>query len=178
MAEGAENRYRIRVRRGHNRKLRFWFAPVSDKIMNADADWLEDAELSCDNLAAKQLFFPFIQKYYPGEFEWRNELNLMPFENVRAMTKEVRKVVKLMRKNYADPRLARYKRHFSIDLVVDSEEYEEKYAEAPDFVREKGIEENKEVICEFYLTLSNWLDKTMDKYEPLGFRHIAIFAPH
>ena len=92
MAENAENRYRIRIRRGHNRKLRFWFAPVSEKIMNADADWIEEAELSCDNLATKQLFFPFIEKYYPGEFEWRNELNLMPFENVRAMTREVRKV--------------------------------------------------------------------------------------
>ena len=174
----AEQRYRIRVRRGHNKKLRFWFAPVSEKIMNADADWLEDAELSCDNLATKQLFFPFIKKYYPGEFLWRNELNLMPFENVRAMTREVRKVVKLMRKNYSDPRLMRYKRFFSIDLIVDSDEFEEKYMDAPEYVREKAIEENKEVICEFYLTLSNWLDKTMDKYEPMGFTAIAIFAPH
>ena len=83
-----------------------------------------------------------------------------------------------MRKNYADPRLLRYKRHFSIDLIVDSDEYEEKYVEAPDFVKEKAIEENREVICEFYLTLCNWLDKTMDKYEPMGFHAMAIFAPH
>ena len=89
----AEDRYRIRVRRGHHKKLRFWFAPVSEKIMNADADWLSDAELSCDNLPTKQLFYPFIKKYYPGEFLWKNELNLMPFDNVRAMTREVRKVV-------------------------------------------------------------------------------------
>ena len=174
----AEDRYRIRVRRGHHKKLRFWFAPVSEKIMSADADWLSDAELSCDNLPTKQLFYPFIKKYFPGEFLWKNELNLMPFDNVRAMTREVRKVVKLMRKNYADPRLARYKRHFSIDLIVDPEEYEEKYVEASDFVRDRAVEENKEVICEFYLTLCNWLDKTMDHYEPLGFHDMAIFAPH
>lgn len=174
----SEDRYRIRIRRGHHRKLRFWFCPVNDKIMNADADWPEDAELSCDNLATRQFFFPFIKKYYPGEFLWRNELNLMPFENVRAMTKEVRKVVKLMRKNYSDPRLARYKKHFALDLIVDPDEYEEKYLDLPESAKARAIEENKEVICEFYLTLANWLDKTMDKYEPAGYHSMAVFAPH
>ena len=67
---------------------------------------------------------------------------------------------------------------WKIDLIVDPEEYEEKYVEASDFVRDRAVEENKEVICEFYLTLCNWLDKTMDHYEPLGFHDMAIFAPH
>ena len=173
-----EERYRIRMKRGHHKKLRFWFCPVNEKIMNADADWLEDAELSCEHRATRQLFYPFIKKYFPGEFLWKNELNLMPFENVRAMTKEVRKVVKLMRRNYADPRLARYKKFFSIDVLVDTETFEEKYIDQPDYVRDQAVEENKEVICEFYLTLCNWLDKTMDKYEPLGFHDMAIFAPN
>ena len=46
-----EERYRIRMKRGHHKKLRFWFCPVNEKIMNADADWLEDAELSCEHRA-------------------------------------------------------------------------------------------------------------------------------
>ena len=134
-----EERYRIRMKRGHHKKLRFWFCPVNEKIMNADADWLEDAELSCEHRATRQLFYPFIKKYFPGEFLWKNELNLMPFENVRAMTKEVRKVVKLMRRNYADPRLARYKKFFSIDVLVDTETFEEKYIDQPDYVRDQAV---------------------------------------
>lgn len=173
-----EDGYRIRMKRGHSRKLRFWFCPVNDKIMNADQDWDEDSELSCDNICTKELFFHFIKKYYPGEFLWKNELNLMPFDNVRAMINEVRKVTRALGKNYHNPKLKKYKKNFDIDLLVDSAEYEEKYMSATDSERQRAVEEHVDVIIEFYTRLCNWLEKSMDKYEPLGYNNMAIFAPH
>ncbi len=175
MADGA---YRIRMKRGHSKRLRFWFCPVNDKIMNADQDWPEEAELSCDHLCTKQLFYPFIKKYYPGEFQWKNELNLMPFDNVRAMIREVRKVTKLMKRNFNDPRLRPYKKRIEIDLLVDSDEYEEKYMTASDLVRRQAVEEHAGVVIEFYTRLCDWLEKSMDRYEPQGYKYMAIFAPH
>lgn len=174
----SEDRYHIRMKKGHNRRLRFWFCPVNDKIMNADQDWPEEAELSCDNICTRTLFFPFIRKYYPGEFEWKNELNLMPFDNVRAMIREVRKVARVMKRNFNDPRLKKYTRNIDIDLLVDSEEYEEKYMSAPDSVRRQAVEEHADVVIEFYTRLTDWLEKTMDQYEPEGYQYMAIFAPH
>lgn len=174
----AEERYHIRMKRGHNRRLRFWFCPVNDKIMNADQDWPEEAELSCDSICTRELFFPFIKKYYPGEFLWKNELNLMPFDQVRAMIKEVRKYARLMKRNWNDPRLRKITKRIDIDLLVDSEEYEEKYMNAPDVVRRRAVEENADVVIEFYTRLCDWLEKTMDHYEPAGYNNMAIFAPH
>ncbi len=174
----SDDHYHIRVKKGHHKRLRFWFAPVSPKIMNADADWLEDAELSCDNICTKELFYPFIQKYFPGDFQWRNEINLMPFANVLEMTEEVRKVSALMRKNYNDPRLRRYKKNFAIDLLVNAEEYEEKYMDAPESVRFAAIEEHKDVIIEFYDKICDYLEETVKTYKPKGFDAIAICAPH
>ena len=101
-----EERYRIRMKRGHHKKLRFWFCPVNEKIMNADADWLEDAELSCEHRATRQLFYPFIKKYFPGEFLWKNELNLIPMKNVRMLEKELRACIRLLKDGKLDdPRL-------------------------------------------------------------------------
>ena len=170
--------YRIRMKKGHNIRLRFWFCPVNDKIMKANQDWDEDTELSCDNICTKEMFYPFIEKYFPGDFKWRNELNLMPFDNVRAMTNEVRRVIKLMSANFKDPRIAKYTENIDIDLLVDSEEYEELYLSAPDRVRRKAVEEHANVIIDFYTRLCDWLEKSMDRFEPLGYRYMAIFAPH
>ena len=174
----SDKTYHIKMKRGHHKRLRFWFCPVNDKIMNADQDWPEEAELSCDNICTKELFFPFIRKYYPGEFLWKNELNLMPFEDVRAMIKEVRKVARLMKRNFSDPRLKKYIRNIDIDLLVDSEEYEEKYMNASDPARRRAVEEHADVIIEFYNRLCDWLEKSMDRYEPEGWSYMAIFAPH
>ena len=173
----AENGYRIRMKRGHSRRLRFWFAPVSEKIMNADADWIEEAELSVDSIACKELFFPFIEKYLPGEFQWRNELNLMPFGNVRDMTKEVKKVAAMMKKNFNDPKLAPYRAWISLDLLMSAEDYEEQYAGASEAEKRLAIAGHSDVVVEFYERLCRWLDSTADRYEPLGFNAIAIFAP-
>ncbi len=174
----SENMYRIRMRRGHHKRLRFGFCPVNDRIMNADQDWPEEAELSCDTICTRELFFPFIEKYYPDEFKWRNELNLMPFDNVRAMIREVRRVTRVMKRNWNDPRLRKYKRYIEIDLLVDSEEYEEKYMQASDAVRKRAVEEHSQVVTDFYTRLCDWLEKTMDEYEPEGYKYMAIFAPH
>ena len=173
-----DQQYHIRVRRGHHQRLRFWFAPVDDRIMNARADWLDDAELSCDNLCTKELFYPFIRKYYPGKFEWKNELNLMPIDSVLAMTNECRHVAKLLKKNYHDPRLKAYKRHYSIDLLVTEDEYERLYANAPAAAKEKAVEDHADVIIEFYKTVCDYLEETVKEYAPKGFHSIAIYAPH
>ncbi len=174
----SDEHYHIRVRKGHHKRLRFWFAPVSPAIMNADADWLEDAELSCDNICTKELFFHFIKKHFPGEFQWKNEINLMPFANVLEMVDEVRKVSRLMEKNFNDPRLRRYKKNFAIDLLVNAEEFDANYLDAPDSVRMQAIEEHKDVIIEFYNRICDYLEETINTYKPKGFDAIAICAPH
>ena len=174
----AGEHYVIRMRKGHSSKLRFWFAPVSDTIMNADADWEEEAELSCNYVHTRRLVFPIIRKFYPGEFLWHNELNLMPFEDALKLSKQLRKIARLLRKNYDDPRLASYKKLFRIELLVSSEEYEEKYEGKPDYICEAGIRENIDVVTEFYLKLAAWIETTINEYEPLGFNAIAISAPH
>jgi len=173
----ANSGYRIRMKRGHSRRLRFWFAPVSERIMNADADWLEDAELSVDSICCKELFFPFIEKYLPDKFLWHNELNLMPFGNVLDMVKEVRRVASMMKKNYNDPRLLPYKSHIALDLLMSSEEYEARYSASPEAEKQRAIEEHIGVAIEFYERLCKWLEDTVRRYEPLGFNAIAIFAP-
>ncbi|MDO4620726.1 MAG: hypothetical protein Q4B09_08910 [Lachnospiraceae bacterium] len=174
----SDETYHIRVRRGHHKRLRFWFAPVDDKIMNARADWLDDAELSCDNICAKEMLYPLIRKHFPGEFQWRTELNLMPFENALKMAKELKNVAKLLKRNYDDPRLTAYKKHFSIDLLVNADEYEEKYAHATTLAKKQAVEERVDLIVEFYRTVADYLEKTVAEYEPKGFHSFAIYAPH
>ena len=174
----ADGTYHIRIKNGHSKRLRFWFAPVSDKIMNARADWLDDAELSCDNICAKELVYPFIKKHFPGEFKWRNELNLMPFENALAMAREMRRVSKLLRRNYNDPRLNSYKRRFSIDLLVSEQEYEERYANASAREKKAAVEEHIDVVIEFYTVIADYIEDTAEEYAPKDFNAIAIYAPH
>lgn len=174
----SEESYHIRVRKGHQSRLRFWFAPVSREIMNADADWLEKEELSCDNICTHELFYPFIQKHFPGEFKWRNEINIMPFSNVREMVHEVRSVSRALENDYHNPRLIPYKKNFAIDLLVNAEEYDAKYSAASDSVKIAAVEEHKEVIIEFYKKICDYLDSMCTEYEPKGFLGIAICAPH
>ena len=174
----SEGQFQIRMRNGHSKKLRFWFAPVSDKIMNADADWEEQAELSCSYIHTRRMVFPIIRKFYPGEFLWKNELNLMPFENAARLAKQLRKVARLLKKNYHDPRLNSYRKLYHIELLVSPEEYEELYANASSFVKEQGVEENIDVVIDFYLKLAAWIENTIAEYEPRGFNAIAISAPH
>ena len=89
----AASEYRIRVKRGHHARLRFWFDPMSDDIWNGDADLIMEDELSCDNICTHELFFPIIERFFPGEFRWRNELNLMPMEDVKDMIDEIRDLI-------------------------------------------------------------------------------------
>ena len=170
--------YHIKIKNGHNKRLRFWFAPVSDKIMNARADWLDDAELSCDNISTKELVYPFIKKHFPGEFKWRNELNLMPFENALAMAREMRRVSKLMKRNFTDPRLASYKRRITIDLLVSEQEYEERFANASERQKRAAVADHIGVVTEFYTAIADYIEDTVEEYEPKGFHSIAIYAPH
>ncbi len=173
-----EESYHIRVRKGHQRRLRFWFAPISQAILDADADWLEDEELSCDNICTHELFYPFIEKHFPGEFKWRNEINIMPFSNVHDMVKEVRSVTESLEKDYRNPRLAPYKKNFAIDLLVNGEEYDEKYATASESEKMAAVESHKGVITEFYTKICDYLDEMCSTYEPKEFLGIAICAPH
>ena len=63
----AASEYHIRVKRGHHARLRFWFDPMSDDIWNGDADLIMEDELSCDNICTHELFFPIIERFFPGE---------------------------------------------------------------------------------------------------------------
>ncbi len=174
----SEDTFHIPIRKGHHKKLRFWFAPISQAIMDADADWLENEELSCDNICTRELFYPFIEKFFPGEFKWRNEINIMPFDRIHGMIEEVRKVVKTLTKDYYDPTLLPYKQGFAIDLLVSPEEYDEKYVDAPDSITRTAIEDHKSVIIDFYTGIADYLDEICDRYEPEGFLGVAICAPH
>lgn len=173
-----EKTFQIRVRRGHVRRLRFGFCPVNEKIMNADADWPENEELCCDTICTRELFFPFIEKYYKGKFKFRNELNVMPFGDVAAMSAEVRRVQKMLKDNYSDPYLDQYKKNFAIDLLVDGDEYDQKYLEASDAEKEKGVEEHVDVICTFYGKICDYLEDEVKRLSPKGFNAMAIWAPH
>ncbi|MEE3420657.1 MAG: hypothetical protein VZR02_06100 [Lachnospiraceae bacterium] len=173
-----EEHYHIRVKKGHVKRLRFWFAPISQKILDADADWLEDEELSCDNICTKALFYPILRKHFPGEFQWHEEINVMPMKNVRGTIRETRAVVNALEHNYDDPRLRSYKKTFAIDLLVDADEYEEKYAEASEAEKIKAIEEHKDVLIEYYTAICDYLDDIVKRYEPQGFLGVAICAPH
>ena len=173
-----EDHYHIRVKKGHVKRLRFWFAPISQKILDADADWLEEEELSCDNICTRELFYPILKKHFPGEFQWHNEINVMPFKNVRGLIRETRAVCHALEYNYDDPRLRSYKRTFAIDLLVNAEEYDEKYATASESEKKKAVEEHKDVLIEYYSAICDYLDDICSRYEPKGFLGIAICAPH
>ncbi len=172
-----EKQIEIRASRGHVKNLRFWFAPVSEAILNADADWLEDEELSCDNLCMHELFMPFIRRFFKGTFRWRNEINLMKFKDVRKMTAEIRRISDLLESDYDHPDLTYYKKNYSIDLLVSREEYARTYLEASDAARQAAVREHVGVITAFYLTIADYLDEMTDRYKPLGFHAIAICAP-
>ena len=173
----AEEQYQIRMRNGYHKKLRFHFAPVSPAIMNADADWLYDGELAVSYLHTRKLVYPFIKKYYPGEFHWNDELNPMPFENAQKMAKQLRKVARLLEDDYLNPRLKSYRKLFSIDLLVSKEEYDEKYDDAPSYVKEQAVQEHIGVATQFYRKLASWILTTIEVYEPEGCDAIAIWAP-
>lgn len=174
----ADEQFQIRIKKGYSKKLRFHFAPVSDAIMKADADWLTEAEISCSFIHTRKLVYPFIKKYFPGKFVFEDELNLMPFEDAERMARQLRKVARLLEKDYMNPRLASYKKLFSIELLVSPDEYEERYEDASSFVREQGIRENISVVTTFYRRLSSWILETIEEYGPKGCNAIAIWAPH
>lgn len=174
----SDSEYRIRVKRGHHSRLRFWFDPMSQKILDGDADLIYPDELSCDKICAHDLFFPFIEKHFPGEFLYRNELNLMPMKNVREMVAEVRACIELIDQGDLDnPRLNIVRDGFAIDLLVPEEEYNEKYVEASTAEIKEGIRENRHVISAFYKEICDYLDDMVDKYEPKDFDYIAISTP-
>ena len=80
-----EKRYKIKIRRGHSDKLCYWLDPLSQEILDGDADLIEEDELSCDNKCMHRLVDPFFRQYYPGKIRWKNELNMIPMKNVRML---------------------------------------------------------------------------------------------
>ena len=64
----ADAQFHIATQRGHSKRLRFGFCPVSPKIMNADRDWPEKEELCCSTLCGQELLYPFIRRYFHGKF--------------------------------------------------------------------------------------------------------------
>ena len=124
----SDSEYQIRVKRGHHSRLRFWFDPMNDKILNGDADLIYPDELSCDKLISHDLFLPFVVKYFPGEFLFKTELNLMPLNNVKEMVKEVRACIALLEEEDLDnPRLDLIREGLTLENLVSNDEYDEKY---------------------------------------------------
>ena len=172
-----EPQYRIRTKRGHSSRLRFWFDPVSKDILNGDADLIYPDELSCDNICMHDLFFPFIEKNFPGRFLFKNELNLMPFENVRNMSEDIRRISSLLLTDYENPVLKRIKLGYSINLLVSEDVYEEKYRDLSPEQEYSAVKNHIRVITDFYKTIADYLDEMISKYGPKGFSAIAISAP-
>lgn len=174
----ATGEYRIRVKRGHSKRLRFWFDPMSDAIWNGDADLILEDELSCDNICTHELFFPIIERFFPGEFLWRNELNLMPMEDVKDMIDEIRDLIEILDAgDIRNKRLNYLRAGYAVDLLVPEDEYEERYYGRPRSVQVQGVIDHLYVISDFYQTIADYLDEMVDKYEPKGFKYIAISAP-
>ncbi len=168
----------IPVRRGHVDSLRFWMVPVNRDIMNADADWLIDEELSCDNLCIHELFLPFILRYHKGRFKWKNEINLISFKGVRAMSADVRRVCDLLQNDYENPELDELKKHCTLDLLVSRAEYQSRYLDLSNEERAAAVRANIGVVIRFYTEIADWMDEMLQKYRPLGFNAIAVCAPH
>ena len=174
----AASEYRIRVKRGHHARLRFWFDPMSDDIWNGDADLIMEDELSCDNICTHELFFPIIERFFPGDFRWRNELNLMPMEDVKDMIDEIRDLIDILDAgDIKNKRLNYLREGYAVDLLVPEDEYMENYYGRPQRVQVQGVIDHLHVISEFYQTIADYLDEMVDKYEPKGFKYIAISAP-
>ncbi len=174
----SDSEFRIRAKRGHHSRLRFWFDPMNQKILDGDADLIYPDELSCDNICTHELFLPFIEKFFPGKFLFRSELNLMPMSNVKEMVEEVRACIDLIDQgDMENPRLNIVRDGFAIDLLVPEEEYDEKWFDAsPEEVKD-AIYERRNVITAFYTKICDYLDEMVNKYEPQGFEYIAISAP-
>ncbi len=178
MAADNEDRYQIPVKRGHDKSLRFWFDPMSQKIWDGYADLIYRDELSVDNNAAHQLLLPFILEHYEGKFLYRNELNLLPLDKVEPLAGDLRKAARaLKRKDLQNPALALVAANITIDLLVPEEEYNEKYLSGSPLEKRRAVRENLPVAAEFYETVAAYLEEMLRRYKPKGFTSIAISAP-
>ncbi|MEE8826899.1 MAG: hypothetical protein SOH48_07910 [Eubacteriales bacterium] len=173
----ADTQFHIAVKRGHSRKLRFGFCPVSPKIMNADRDWPEKEELCCDTLCGQELLYPFIRRYFHGKFRWKNELNLMPFSDVTDMCREMRRVIGVLKTDPESPSIRPYTGGFAIDLLVSPEDYDEHFVDASASEKYRAIMSRIGVITEFYETVCGYLEDAVAKFEPKGYTAIAIWSP-
>ena len=169
--------YQIPMQVGHSRRLRFRLAPVSKKIMNADADWLDDAELCIDNITAHELLLPYIEMFFTDAFQFHNELNLMPFSAAGRMADEIRADVMKMKKDFDDPSLDRIRPHIALDLIVPPEVYSSNYVLASAFEKNEAVRKHLKTVTDFYGKVTDWIDQSIKKYEPLDFHDFAVTAP-
>ena len=178
MAVDDEGRYRIPTKRGHDKHLRFWFDPMSQKIWDGYADLIYRDELSVDNNAAHMLLLPYIQERFEGRFLFRNELNLLPLDRAELLAEDFRKAARaLKRKDMQNPVLQPVAENITIDLLVPEEEYNDKYLSGSPLEKRRAVRENLPVAAEFYDTVAAYLEEMIRRYRPKGFTSIAISAP-
>lgn len=178
MAVDEDGRYKIPTKRGHDKHLRFWFDPMSQKIWDGYADLIYRDELSVDNNAAHMLLLPFILERFEGKFLFRNELNLLPLDQAELLAADFRKAAKaLKRKDMQNPAVALVAENITIDLLVPEEVYNEKYLSASPLEKRRAIRENLPAAAEFYDTVAAYLEEMLRRYRPKGFTSIAISAP-
>ena len=173
-----EKRYKIKIRRGHSDKLCYWLDPLSQEILDGDADLIEEDELSCDNKCMHRLVDPFFRQYYPGKIRWKNELNMIPMKNVRMLEKELRACIRLLKEGKLDdPRLDIVRDEFDLKLLIPAKIYSEKYEGQSDEVILRGLYEHMYILINFYRTIADYLAEMVEKDEPEGFLYVAFSAP-
>ena len=174
----AEVEYHIPVRRGHSARLRFWFDPISDEILEGNADLPIKDELSCDNPASHRLLLPLISRNFEGVFYYKNELNLVPMKDIARLIADLLTCAELLENgSWSDPVLREVRQNATIELLVPEDVYTEQYETASRSERSAAVASHLDVITEFYRTVAGYLEEMTAKYGKKGFRWIAISTP-
>ncbi len=174
----AEAEYHIPVRRGHSARLRFWFDPISEEIMEGNADLPIKDELSCESHAAHRLLLPLINRNFDGVIYFKNELNLITMPEIAKLTADLNSCADLLEEgSWSDPLLRDVRQSASIEVLVPEDVYNESYEMASRSERAEAVETHLHVIAEFYREVANYLAEMTEKYGKKGFKWIAVSTP-
>ncbi|MCR5295035.1 MAG: hypothetical protein K6E30_07695 [Lachnospiraceae bacterium] len=171
----AEAEYHIQIRRGHSVRLRFWFDPISERILRGRDDLPIKDELSCDAHIAIRLLLPVISRFFKDKFYFHNELNLMYFNDVRKLIDELRNLSYCLElREFDKVSMGFLEDRLSIEMLVPEDVYEERYKNASPEEQREAVISHLPVLGEFYRNIADYLAAMIDKYEKKGFEWIAI----
>ena len=102
----------------------------------------------------------------------------MPMEDVKDMIDEIRDLIDILDAgDIKNKRLNYLREGYAVDLLVPEDEYMENYYGRPQRIQVQGVIDHLYVISEFYQTIADYLEEMVEKYEPKGFKYIAISSP-